>query len=81
MNIELLIIIQTGLVIISFVALFVMLFRDLRMQQRQLEHVIYSCAIANIGMLIELNSDGSLDMMKAGRGIQIIGVCSFMISL
>ncbi len=81
MNIELLIGIQTALVIISFVALFVMLFRDLRMQQRQLEHALFSCAIANIGMLIELNAEGSLDMMIAGRGIQIIGVCSFMISL
>lgn len=81
MNIYIFVTIESISIMLCFFALFVMLNRNQKLQQRQLEFVIFGCVITEIGQLIELTARGSLEVMESGRGVQIIGACAFMISL
>ncbi len=72
---------QILLISICFVAMFVLLNRDIKVQQRQMEYIIYGCSIANIGMLVEYLAKGVLQVALIGRAIQIMGMSVFCMAL
>ena len=81
MNIYYFVVIEALTISFCFIALFVMLNRDMKLQQRHMEYVIFGCVIEDIGSLLELIAQGSTQMMLAGKGVQVIGVCVFMVAL
>ena len=80
-NVYVYVFIQTVILAMGFLAVFVLLNREVRLQQRQVEYVIFGCSIGNIGILLELISKGSMQMLIASRGVQVIGACMITIAL
>ena len=72
---------QILLISICFVAMFVLLNREVKVQQRQMEYIIYGCSIANIGMLVEYLAKGVMEVAIIGRAVQVMGMSVFCMAL
>ncbi len=75
------VVIQSGTIALCFFALFVMLNRELRLQQRYITYAIFGVTIYDIGMLLEMTARGTMDVAMAGKGIECIGGAVFMVSM